>query len=338
MNILVTGGTGFIGSHVSVELINNGYDIVIIDNLSNSSIKVLNRINRITGKKVQFYEGDIGNTSLLDKIFTENKIDACIHFAGLKAVGESVQKPLEYYENNISKTLVLLKCMSKYGVKKIIFSSSATVYGTEPISPITELNKKGTCTNPYGWTKSFIEQILSDLHTSDKEWNIVVLRYFNPIGAHKSGLIGEDPKGLPNNLVPYITKVASGKLTQLNVFGDDYETKDGTGVRDYIHVVDLAEGHIKAIDKLNENPDYRIYNLGTGKGYSVLEIVKMFEKVSGKKIPYIVTDRRPGDIATYYCNPQKALNELGWKAKNDLREMCEDSWNWTVKNPDGYGK
>ncbi len=336
MTILVTGGTGYIGSHTVVELQNAGYDVVVMDNLSNSSMKVLDRVEAITGKKVPFYEADIRNREDLEKIFSQEKIDAVINFAGLKAVGESVQKPWEYYENNISGTLVLLDVMRKHNVKNFIFSSSATVYGNPAIIPITEECPKGVCTNPYGWTKHMLEQILTDIQKADNEWNIVLLRYFNPIGAHKSGTMGENPNGIPNNLMPYITQVAVGKLDHLNVFGDDYDTPDGTGVRDYIHVVDLAKGHVKALKKLEPGTGLSLYNLGTGVGYSVLDIVKNFEEANGVKIPYEIAPRRAGDIATCYSNAEKAERELGWKAENGIREMCEDSWRWQKNNPNGY--
>ena len=336
MTILVTGGTGYIGSHTVVELQNAGYDVVVMDNLSNSSMKVLDRVEAITGKKVPFYEADIRNREDLEKIFSQEKIDAVIHFAGLKAVGESVQKPWEYYENNISGTLTLLDEMKKHNVKNIIFSSSATVYGNPAIIPITEECPKGVCTNPYGWTKHMLEQILSDIQKADNEWNVVLLRYFNPIGAHKSGTMGENPNGIPNNLMPYITQVAVGKLDHLNVFGDDYDTPDGTGVRDYIHVVDLAKGHVKALKKLEPGTGLSLYNLGTGVGYSVLDIVKNFEEANGVKIPYVIAPRRAGDIATCYSDASKAEKELGWKAENGIREMCEDSWRWQKNNPNGY--
>ncbi|PWT26500.1 MULTISPECIES: UDP-glucose 4-epimerase GalE [Butyrivibrio] len=336
MTILVTGGTGYIGSHTVVELQNAGYDVVVMDNLCNSSMKVLDRIEAITGKKVPFYEADIRNREDLEKIFSNEKIDAVIHFAGLKAVGESVQKPWEYYENNISGTLTLLDEMRKHNVKNIIFSSSATVYGNPAIIPITEECPKGVCTNPYGWTKHMLEQILTDIQKADNEWNVVLLRYFNPIGAHKSGTMGENPNGIPNNLMPYITQVAVGKLDHLNVFGDDYDTPDGTGVRDYIHVVDLAKGHVKALKKLEPGTGLSLYNLGTGVGYSVLDIVKNFEEANGVKIPYVIAPRRAGDIATCYSDASKAEKELGWKAENGIREMCEDSWRWQKNNPNGY--
>ena len=336
--ILVTGGAGYIGSHTVVELIDNGYDVVVVDNLSNSSKESLNRVEKITGAQVKFYENDIADMDAMDKIFSENDIDAVIHFAGLKAVGESVEKPLEYYKNNISGTLNLCEVMRKHGVKNIIFSSSATVYGDPETVPITEECPKGVCTNPYGWTKSMLEQILMDFNVADPEWNVILLRYFNPIGAHKSGLIGEDPNGIPNNLMPYITKVATKQLEKLNVFGDDYPTPDGTGVRDYIHVVDLAKGHVKALEKIVENPGVKIYNLGTGKGYSVLEVVKNFEDASGVEIPYVIAPRRAGDIAECYADASLAKEELGWEAEFGIKEMCADSWNWQKNNPSGYNK
>ncbi len=336
--ILVTGGAGYIGSHTVVELIDNGYDVVVVDNLSNSSKESLSRVEKITGAQVKFYENDIADMDAMDKIFVENDIDAVIHFAGLKAVGESVEKPLEYYKNNISGTLNMCEVMRKHGVKNIIFSSSATVYGDPEKVPITEECPKGVCTNPYGWTKSMLEQILMDFNVADSEWNVILLRYFNPIGAHKSGMIGEDPNGIPNNLMPYITKVATKQLEKLNVFGDDYPTPDGTGVRDYIHVVDLAKGHVKALEKIVENPGVKIYNLGTGKGYSVLEVVKNFEEASGVEIPYVIAPRRAGDIAECYADASLAKEELGWEAEFGIKEMCADSWNWQKNNPSGYNK
>lgn len=336
MSILVTGGAGFIGSHTVVELQNAGYDVVVLDNLCNASRKALDRVEKITGKKVTFYEADIRDEKVLQDIFDNEKIDSCIHFAGLKSVGESVSKPLEYYENNISGTLNLLSVMRKNGCKNIIFSSSATVYGDPAFIPITEECPKGVCTNPYGWTKSMLEQILTDVQKADPEWNVVLLRYFNPIGAHKSGTIGENPNGTPNNLMPYVTQVAVGKLKELGVFGDDYDTPDGTGVRDYIHVVDLALGHVKALKKVEEKTGLCIYNLGTGHGYSVLDIVKNFEKATGVKIPYVIKPRRPGDIATCYSDVTKAKEELNWEAQYDIKDMCEDSWRWQKNNPNGY--
>ena len=336
MAVLVTGGAGYIGSHTVVELQNAGYDVVVLDNLSNASEKALDRVSKITGKPVKFYKADILDRDALNDIFDKETIESCIHFAGLKAVGESVVKPWEYYENNIAGTLTLVDVMRKHNVKNIIFSSSATVYGDPAQIPITEECRKGQCTNPYGWTKSMLEQVLTDIQKADPEWNVMLLRYFNPIGAHKSGTIGENPNGIPNNLMPYITQVAVGKLKELGVFGNDYDTSDGTGVRDYIHVVDLAKGHVKALKKIEENPGLAIYNLGTGKGYSVLDIVKNFEAATGVKIPYVIKPRRAGDIATCYCDASKAEKELGWKAENGIREMCEDSWRWQSNNPQGY--
>ena len=336
MRILVTGGAGYIGSHTCVELLNEGYEVVIVDNLYNANKKAVDRIEEITGKKVTFYEADICDKEAMDAIFDKEDVQAVIHFAGLKAVGESVAKPWEYYENNIAGTLTLVDVMRKHNVKNIIFSSSATVYGDPAIIPITEECPKGQCTNPYGWTKSMLEQILTDIQKADPEWNVVLLRYFNPIGAHKSGTIGENPNGIPNNLMPYITQVAVGKLKELGVFGNDYDTPDGTGVRDYIHVVDLAKGHVKALKKLEDKSGLSIYNLGTGKGYSVLDIVKNFEAATGVKIPYVIKARRPGDIATCYSDASKAERELGWKAENGIREMCADSWKWQSQNPNGY--
>ena len=336
MSILVAGGAGYIGSHTCVELLEAGYDVVVVDNLYNASEESLKRVEKITGKAVTFYEADILDKEALNKIFDAHEIEAVIHFAGYKAVGESVQKPIEYYHNNMTGTLVLCDVMRAHGVKNIVFSSSATVYGDPAQIPITENCPKGQPTNPYGWTKSMLEQVLTDIHTSDKEWNVILLRYFNPIGAHKSGMIGEDPKGIPNNLVPYVAQVAVGKRPALGVFGNDYDTPDGTGVRDYIHVVDLAAGHVKAIEKLRENPGVEVYNLGTGNGYSVLQVVAAFEKACGHAIPYEIKPRREGDIATCYCDPQKAKEELGWEAKYGIDEMCEDSWRWQSTNPDGY--
>ena len=336
MKILVTGGAGYIGSHTCVELLNAGYDVVVVDNLYNASAKALDRVREITGKDLTFYEADVLDAPKMDEIFKKEQVDCVIHFAGLKAVGESVVKPLEYYKNNINGTLVLCEAMRKNGCKNIIFSSSATVYGNPAFIPITEECPKGTPTNPYGWTKWMIEQILTDLHTADPEWNVILLRYFNPIGAHKSGLMGEDPKGIPNNLLPYVAQVAIGKLKCLGVFGDDYDTPDGTGVRDYIHVVDLAAGHVKAINKIKENPGVKIYNLGTGKGYSVLDVVKAFSKACGHDVPYEIKPRRAGDISTCYSDAALAKKELGWEAKYDIDEMCEDSWRWQTMNPNGY--
>ena len=336
MKILVTGGAGYIGSHTCVELLNAGYEVVILDNLYNASEKAVDRIKEITGKDLTFYKADILDKEAMDKIFADEKPDCVIHFAGLKAVGESVAKPLEYYQNNITGTLNLCEVMRKNGCKNIIFSSSATVYGNPAFIPITEECPKGTPTNPYGWTKWMIEQILTDLHTADPEWNVILLRYFNPIGAHKSGLIGEDPKGIPNNLLPYVAQVAIGKLQSVGVFGNDYDTPDGTGVRDYIHVVDLAVGHVKAINKIKENPGVKVYNLGTGKGYSVLDVIKAFGKACGHDVPYVIKDRRPGDIATCYSDASLAKKELGWEAQYGIEEMCADSWKWQSMNPNGY--
>ena len=336
MRILVTGGAGYIGSHTCVELLNLGYEVVVVDNLCNSSEESLNRVEKITGKKPVFYKADLLDRDALEEIFAKEPVDAVIHFAGLKAVGESVAKPLEYYHNNITGTLILCDVMRNHGVKKIIFSSSATVYGDPAFVPITEDCPKGKITNPYGQTKSMLEQVLTDLHTADPEWSVILLRYFNPVGAHKSGLIGEDPAGIPNNLTPYITQVAVGKLKEVGVFGNDYDTPDGTGVRDYIHVVDLALGHVKALEKFKEENAVRIYNLGTGHGYSVLDMIAGFSKACGKEIPYAIKPRRPGDIATCYADPAKAKEELGWAAERGLEEMCEDGWRWQSNNPNGY--
>ena len=336
MAILVTGGSGFIGSHTVVELLEAGREVVVVDNLSNSSPVALKRVEEITGKQVVFYQADIRDREALEKVFAKEKIESCIHFAGLKAVGESVEKPWEYYDNNITGTLTLVDVMRKHGVKNIIFSSSSTVYGDPDSVPVTEESPLKKCTNPYGSTKFMLEQILTDIQTADPEWNVVLLRYFNPIGAHKSGRIGENPNGIPNNLMPYITQVAVGKRERLGVFGDDYDTPDGTGVRDYIHVVDLARGHVKALKKIEEKAGLCIYNLGTGQGYSVLDVVKNFEEASGVKIPYEILPRRAGDIAANYADASKALRELGWKAEYTLKDMCADSWNWQKNNPDGY--
>ncbi len=336
MAVLVTGGAGYIGSHTCVELLNNGYEVVVMDNLYNSNEKAIERVEQITGKKITFYNADMLDRDAVNAIFEKESIDSVIHFAGYKAVGESVRKPLEYYHNNITGTLTLCDVMRKHGVKKIIFSSSATVYGDPAFVPITEDCPKGQITNPYGQTKGMLEQILTDLHTSDPEWNVVLLRYFNPIGAHKAGIIGEDPKGIPNNLVPYIAQVAVGKLEKLGVFGDDYDTPDGTGVRDYIHVVDLANGHVKAMKKFDDEPAVRIYNLGTGNGYSVLQVLHAFEKACGKTLPYEIKPRRAGDIATCYADPTKAREELGWEAQYGIDEMCADTWRWQSMNPNGY--
>ncbi len=335
MKVLVTGGAGYIGSHTVVQLIENGYEVVIIDNLSNSSAKVIDRIEEITGKRPVFYEADLRDETVLDGIFQEHEISATIHFAGLKAVGESVAKPLFYYENNIGSTLSLCKIMEKHQVTNLVFSSSATVYGDPATVPISE-DFPLHCTNPYGRTKLMIEEILRDLAVANPKWNIALLRYFNPIGAHESGRIGEDPKGIPNNLLPYISQVAIGKLDHLRVFGKDYDTSDGTGVRDYIHVVDLADGHLKALEKLKTKPGVLTYNLGTGQGYSVLEMRAAFEKASGIPIPYQIYDRRPGDIAVCYADPSLAEKELGFAAKRDLEAMCRDTWRWQKNNPNGY--
>lgn len=336
MAILVTGGAGYIGSHTVVELQNSGYDVIVCDNLSNSSKTSLERVKMITGKDVPFYLADIRDRAAMNKIFEKEQIDSVIHFAGLKAVGESVSKPWEYYDNNITGTLTLIDVMRKHNVKNIIFSSSATVYGVPAFVPITEECPKGQCTNPYGWTKSMLEQILTDMHTSDPSWNVVILRYFNPIGAHKSGLIGEDPSGIPNNLMPYVTQVAVGKRPELGVFGNDYNTHDGTGMRDYIHVVDLAIGHVKALRAIKENVGLEIYNLGTGTGYTVLDVVNNFEEATGVHIPYSIKARRPGDIDVCYACPDKAKEELDWTADYGIKKMCEDSWRWQKMNPNGY--
>ena len=333
MAILLPGGAGYIGSHTAVELLKEGKEIIIIDDFSNSTPKSIEAIKKITGKDFKFYEMDYADREKLERVFEENKIDAVMNFAGFKAVGESVQKPIEYYKNNISGALVVLDVMRKYGCKKFIFSSSATVYGDPEVIPITEDSKVGGTTNPYGTTKLFIEQILKDIYKSDNTWDICILRYFNPVGAHESGLIGEEPKGIPNNLMPYIARVAAGVLPQLSVFGNDYDTHDGTGVRDYIHVVDLAKGHVKALEKLDkENEGLYIYNLGTGTGYSVLDMVKAFEETTGKEVKYKIAPRRPGDIATCYADPAKARRELNWTTEKTLEDMCRDSWNYIEKN------
>ena len=333
MSILVTGGAGYIGSHTVIELLNSGRDVIVLDNFSNSKREMLGKIKEIAKKDFKFYELDYLNREKLEKVFEENNIEAVMNFAGYKSVGESVNKPLEYYYNNVSGAIVLLETMKKYNVKKFIFSSSATVYGEPERIPLTEDCKIGGTTNPYGTTKLFIEQILQDLYRSDNTWDISILRYFNPVGAHESGLIGEEPQGIPNNLMPYVVRVASGQLEQLSVFGNDYDTHDGTGVRDYIHVVDLAQGHIKALEKLEkEGTGIYIYNLGTGTGYSVLDMVKAFEEVTGKKVNYKITARRPGDIATCYSDPKKAQEELGWKTKKTLKDMCQDSWKYIEQN------
>jgi len=339
MSILVTGGAGFIGSHTCVELLNAGYQVVAADNLVNSSRESLNRVSEITGKDITFYEVDLLDEQKLNQVFDHENIEAVIHFAGLKAVGESVYKPLEYYHNNLTGTLILCGCMRKHGVKNIVFSSSATVYGDPAFVPITEECPMGEITNPYGHTKAMLEQILTDLHTADPEWNVMLLRYFNPIGAHESGKMGENPKGIPNNLLPYITQVAIGKLACLGIFGNDYPTKDGTCVRDYIHVMDLANGHVKALQKmLKEKGGVSIYNLGTGIGYSVLDVIHAFEKANQLKINYVFKDRRAGDVPECYADPSKAEKELGWKTARDLETMCRDAWHWQESNPDGYAK
>lgn len=334
MNILLTGGAGFIGNHTIVELCAKGHDVFVVDNFVNSNPEALKRVELITGKPVPFLEADVCDVEAMDRLFAEHGFDAVIHFAGLKAVGESVSKPLEYYRNNLCSTFSLLEAMRRHSCHKLIFSSSATVYGSPAEIPITEDCPKGICTNPYGETKSMIERILTDFQAANPDWSVVLLRYFNPIGAHPSGLIGERPNGIPNNLMPYITQTAIGKRAELSVFGNDYPTPDGTGVRDYIHVVDLARGHVAALRALNSGAGVNIYNLGTGHGYSVLDVVKAFEKANGIKIPYSIKDRRPGDIATCYCKPDKALRELGWKAGFDLEQMCRDSWNFQKNNPE----
>ncbi len=335
MNILVTGGAGYIGSHTCVELLNAGENVIVVDNLANSREASLRRIQELTGRSLTFHKVDLRDKPALDAVFAATPIDAVIHFAGLKAVGESVAKPLHYYHNNVTGTLILCDVMQAYGVQNMVFSSSATVYGDPKQVPITEDASLGA-TNPYGRTKWMIEEILRDLHRADPAWNIALLRYFNPVGAHPSGRIGEDPSGIPNNLLPYIAQVAVGKLDELSVFGGDYPTPDGTGVRDYIHVVDLAVGHLRALDKLTTDPGVVTYNLGTGQGYSVLEVIKAFERASGKEIPYSITERRPGDVATSYADPSKAEQELGWRAVRDIEEMCADAWRWQSKNPNGY--
>lgn len=335
MKVLVTGGAGYIGTHTCVELLEKGYEVVVVDNLYNSSAKAIDRVEQITGKKVAFYEGDVRDRALLEKIFSEHNIDFVIHFAGLKAVGESCAKPLEYYDNNLYGTLVLLETMREHNCKKIVFSSSATVYGDPERLPLDETCKTGGTTNPYGTSKYFQEIMLSDLQKADPEWTVVLLRYFNPVGAHPSGLIGEDPQGIPNNLTPYIAKVAIGELKEIGVFGNDYPTKDGTGVRDYIHVVDLAKGHVAAIDGVKKPGTY-VYNLGTGNGYSVLDVIHAFDKACGRELPYSIKPRRAGDIAECYADASKAERELGWKAELDIDDMCASLWNWQEKNPKGF--
>lgn len=336
MNILVTGGAGYIGSHTCLELLNSGYGVVVIDNLCNANPVALERVEELAGKKLKFYEGDVRDEALLKKIFAENAIDCVIHFAGLKAVGESVAKPWEYYDNNLNTTLVLTKVMKEVGMKNIIFSSSATVYTADNEMPLRETSRTGGCTNPYGWTKYMTEQILSGISHADGDWSVVLLRYFNPIGAHESGMIGEDPRGIPNNLMPYITQVAIGRRPELSVYGNDYDTHDGTGVRDYIHVVDLAKGHVAAVKFALQNKGCEVFNLGTGVGYSVLDMVGTFRDVNHVALPYKIVGRRPGDIATCYADPAKSARVLGWKAEKNLADMCRDSWNWQSKNPMGY--
>ena len=338
MNVLVTGGAGYIGSHTCLELLESGYGVVVVDNLCNSNPKSLERVQLLTGKKLRFYEGDVRDEALLRKIFAENDISSVIHFAGLKAVGESVAKPWEYYDNNLNSTLVLTKVMREVGMKNIIFSSSATVYTATNEMPLREDSITGHCTNPYGWTKYMTEQILSGIAYADPEWSVCLLRYFNPIGAHESGMIGEDPRGIPNNLMPYITQVAIGRREKLSVYGNDYDTHDGTGVRDYIHVVDLAKGHVAAVKYTAEHKGAEVFNLGTGTGYSVLDMVHTFREVNQVALPYQIVERRPGDIATCYADPAKSTALLDWKAEKNLSDMCRDSWNWQSKNPQGYGE
>ncbi len=338
MNVLVTGGAGYIGSHTCLELLESGYGVVVIDNLCNSNPKSLDRVQELTGKTLKFYEGDVRDEALLTKIFEENEIGCVIHFAGLKAVGESVAKPWEYYDNNLNSTLVLTKVMKKAGMKNLIFSSSATVYTGDNEMPLRENSRTGGCTNPYGWTKYMTEQILSGLANAEPDWSVVLLRYFNPIGAHESGRIGEDPRGIPNNLMPYITQVAVGRREFLSVFGNDYDTHDGTGVRDYIHVVDLSKGHVAAVKYASEHSGCEVFNLGTGTGYSVLDMVNTFRDVNQVALPYKIVERRPGDIATCYADPAKSREVLGWTAEKDLSDMCRDSWNWQSNNPMGFGE
>jgi UDP-glucose 4-epimerase len=336
MNVLVTGGAGYIGSHTCLELLNEGYGVIVIDNLCNSNPKSLERVQALTGKSLTFYEGDVRDEALLREIFAKHEIGCVIHFAGLKAVGESVAMPWKYYDNNLNSTLVLTKVMEEVGVQKIIFSSSATVYSGDNEMPLRETSRTGNCTNPYGWTKYMTEQILSGMAHADKNWSIVLLRYFNPIGAHHSGMIGEDPQGIPNNLMPYITQVAVGRREKLSIFGDDYETHDGTGVRDYIHVVDLARGHVASVKYVTANNGCEVFNLGTGTGYSVLDMVHAFVAANDVDVPYQIVDRRPGDLGTCYADPAKSAEKLGWKAEKNLVDMCRDAWNWQSKNPMGY--
>lgn len=338
MNVLVTGGAGYIGSHTCVELLNSGYGVVVIDNLCNSNPKSLDRVRELTGKELTFYEGDVRDEALLKKIFAENDIGCVIHFAGLKAVGESVSIPWKYYDNNLNSTLVLTKVMKEVGMMNIIFSSSATVYTADNEMPLKETSRTGGCTNPYGWTKYMTEQILSGIAFAEKDWSVVLLRYFNPIGAHPSGRMGEDPRGIPNNLMPYITQVAVGRREKLSVYGNDYPTHDGTGVRDYIHVVDLAKGHVAAVDYACKHKGCEVFNLGTGVGVSVLDMVNTFREVNQVELPYVIAPRRPGDIATCYADPTKSREVLGWRAEHDLADMCRDSWNWQKNNPMGYGE
>ena len=338
MNVLVTGGAGYIGSHTCVELLNSGYGVVVIDNLCNSNPKSLDRVRELTGKELTFYEGDVRDEALLKKIFAENDIGCVIHFAGLKAVGESVSIPWKYYDNNLNSTLVLTKVMKEVGMMNIIFSSSATVYTADNEMPLKETSRTGGCTNPYGWTKYMTEQILSGISFAEKDWSVVLLRYFNPIGAHPSGRMGEDPRGIPNNLMPYITQVAVGRREKLSVYGNDYPTHDGTGVRDYIHVVDLAKGHVAAVDYACKHKGCEVFNLGTGVGVSVLDMVNTFREVNQVELPYVIAPRRPGDIATCYADPTKSREVLGWTAEHDLADMCRDSWNWQKNNPMGYGE
>ena len=338
MNVLVTGGAGYIGSHTCVELLERGYGVVVIDNLCNSSAIALERVEKLTGKSLTFYRGDVRDEALLNRIFRTHEIGCVIHFAGLKAVGESVSIPWKYYDNNLNSTLVLTKAMEEAGVRNLIFSSSATVYTADNEMPLRETSRTGGCTNPYGWTKYMTEQILSGMANADREWSMVLLRYFNPIGAHESGLIGEDPRGIPNNLMPYITQVAVGRREYLNIYGDDYDTNDGTGVRDYIHVVDLAKGHVAAVEFVCGNKGCQVFNLGTGIGYSVLDMVKAFNAANGLDLPYRIAPRRPGDVARMFADPDKSARILGWKAEKNLEDMCRDSWNWQSRNPNGYGE